>query len=68
MVVRFATWNVGHRFGEHERRLEALIETLRDEQPDIVCLQEVWAMEGSAGVRSGLGVSALDVYAKVYTV
>ncbi len=48
MVVRIATWNVGHRFGEHERRLVALVETLREEQPDIVCLQEVWAMEGGA--------------------
>ena len=46
VAVRFATWNVGHRFGDHERRLEAIVETLRNEQPDIVCLQEVWAMEG----------------------
>jgi endonuclease/exonuclease/phosphatase family metal-dependent hydrolase len=57
--MRFATWNVGHRFGEHERRLEAIVETLRAEEPDIVCLQEVWAMEGGDDqvdlIRDALG-------------
>ncbi len=41
-----ATWNLGHRFGDHERRHEAIIATLRSSNLDIACLQEVWADEG----------------------
>ena len=46
MVVRVATWNLGHRFGDHERRHQAIIATLVSSGADIVCLQEVWAEEG----------------------
>jgi endonuclease/exonuclease/phosphatase family metal-dependent hydrolase len=45
VVVRAATWNLGHRFGEHHRRHQAIIATLRSANLDIVCLQEVWADE-----------------------
>lgn len=37
------TWNLWWRFGEHERRAPAIVEVLRREAPDIVCVQEVWA-------------------------
>lgn len=37
------TWNLWWRFGDHERRARAIVEVLRREAPDVVCLQEVWA-------------------------
>ncbi len=43
--VRVVTWNVWWRFGEWEPRQEAILRTLRDLAPDIVCLQEVWSAE-----------------------
>lgn len=62
MVVRVATWNLGHRFGDFEGRLEAIVATLRAECPDIVCLQEVWAMEGGTD-QVDLLADALDLQA-----
>jgi endonuclease/exonuclease/phosphatase family metal-dependent hydrolase len=46
MAVRVMTWNLGHQFGDHQQRFEAIVTTLRHEAADIVCLQEVWAEEG----------------------
>lgn len=43
MTLRVMTWNLWWRFGDHERREAAIIDVLRREAPDIVCLQEVWA-------------------------
>lgn len=37
------TWNVWWRFGNWERREPAIVETIRRQEPDVVCLQETWA-------------------------
>ncbi len=42
MSLRVMTWNLWWRFGSWERRQAAIIETIRDADPDVVCLQEVW--------------------------
>ena len=60
--MRVATWNLGHRFGDYERRLAAIVATLRAERPDVVCLQEVWAAEGGAD-QVDLLASALSMFA-----
>lgn len=39
------TWNLWWRFGPWEARQAAIAETIRRVDPDIVCLQEVWADE-----------------------
>ena len=57
VVVRVATWNLGHRFGDYERRLAAIVATLRAERPDVVCLQEAWAAEGAAASGGSLRVT-----------
>ena len=46
MTVRLLTWNVWWRFGPWEQRQAAIEATLRKENPDIICLQEVWASDG----------------------
>jgi endonuclease/exonuclease/phosphatase family metal-dependent hydrolase len=38
------TWNVWWRFGDWERREPAIVTVVRDQQPDIVVLQEAWAV------------------------
>ncbi|GAA3447754.1 endonuclease/exonuclease/phosphatase family protein [Planomonospora venezuelensis] len=43
--MRVVTWNVWWRFGPWERRREAILAVLRDLEPDLVGLQEVWADE-----------------------
>lgn len=45
--VRVMTWNLWWRFADWEQRLKAIREVLRDEQPDICGLQEVWASSGT---------------------
>ncbi|MEV4138482.1 endonuclease/exonuclease/phosphatase family protein [Dactylosporangium sp. NPDC049742] len=40
------TWNVWWRFGDWRARHEAILATLRSEQPDVCCLQEAWAVRG----------------------
>jgi endonuclease/exonuclease/phosphatase family metal-dependent hydrolase len=42
------TWNLWWRFGDWRARQEAILATLRAEQPDVCCLQEVWAQRGGA--------------------
>ncbi|KAF4407213.1 endonuclease/exonuclease/phosphatase family protein [Streptomyces lycii] len=44
--MRVLTWNLWWRFGPWEARREAILEVLREERPDIVGLQEVWARNG----------------------
>ena len=42
MRLRVATWNVWWRFGDPERRREAIVAVLRELDADVVALQEVW--------------------------
>lgn len=50
--VRVLTWNVWWRFGPWEARQPAIIETLRQVDADIICLQEVWeSREGESQPR-----------------
>ncbi|MDX6348937.1 MAG: hypothetical protein QOF84_3727 [Streptomyces sp.] len=37
------TWNLWWRFGPWEQRRDAILDVLREERPDVVGLQEVWA-------------------------
>lgn len=37
------TWNLWWRFGPWEQRVAAIVETVRAEAPDVLCLQEVWS-------------------------
>lgn len=45
-VIRVATWNLWGRNGGHERRLPAIVETLRRIDADVIMLQESWAQQG----------------------
>ncbi len=36
------TWNLWWRFGPWEERQRAILDTLRESVPDVLCLQEVW--------------------------
>jgi endonuclease/exonuclease/phosphatase family metal-dependent hydrolase len=40
--MRVMTWNLWWRFGDWRARLDAIAEVVRQEQPDICGLQEVW--------------------------
>jgi endonuclease/exonuclease/phosphatase family metal-dependent hydrolase len=42
------TWNLWWRFGPWEERFAAIVATIAAENPDVVCLQELWASDGSA--------------------
>jgi endonuclease/exonuclease/phosphatase family metal-dependent hydrolase len=46
--VRVMTWNLWWRFGPWEERFAAIVATIAAENPDVVCLQELWASDGSA--------------------
>lgn len=41
------TWNLWWRFGPWEERFGAIVATIAAEDPDVVCLQELWASDGS---------------------
>jgi endonuclease/exonuclease/phosphatase family metal-dependent hydrolase len=43
--LRVLTWNLWHRYGPWEARRPAIAATLERLDPDVVCLQEVWADE-----------------------
>lgn len=43
--MRVLTWNLWWRFGPWEERRQAIEAVLAEEDPDVVCLQEVWAHE-----------------------
>lgn len=56
--LRVLTWNLWHRFGPWEARRPAIAATLARLDPDVVCLQEVWAdeeVELSAELAEHLG-------------
>jgi len=56
--VRVLTWNLWHRFGPWEARRPAIAATLARIDPDVVCLQEVWAdptVGFAAELAEGLG-------------
>lgn len=58
MTLRVMTWNLWWRFGDWELRRHAIVETIRTVNPDVLCLQEVWAQTGgadAAGMASMLG-------------
>lgn len=40
--VRVVTWNLWGRLGDWKERSQAIVETLDELRPDLVCLQEVW--------------------------
>jgi endonuclease/exonuclease/phosphatase family metal-dependent hydrolase len=44
------TWNLWWRFGPWEQRQRAIVETIRATNPDVLCLQEVWAHHSGAGL------------------
>ena len=57
--VRVMTWNLWWRFGDWRARRPAILEVLRRERPDVLCLQEVWdepAEGSSAEIAAALGL------------
>ena len=54
MTLRVMTWNLWWRFGPWEERQRAIVETVRSTIPDVLCLQEVWADAGGAGMAEVL--------------
>ncbi|MEM9748226.1 MAG: endonuclease/exonuclease/phosphatase family protein [Actinomycetota bacterium] len=45
MSLRVMTWNLWWHFGPWEQRWPAIVQTIRDVDPDVICLQEVWSDE-----------------------
>jgi endonuclease/exonuclease/phosphatase family metal-dependent hydrolase len=67
--LRVMTWNLWWRFGPWEQRERAIVDVIREADPDVVCLQEVWAAEGGdeqvdrlAAALGRYGVSTEPVY------
>ena len=52
--MRVMTWNLWWRFGPWEQRAAAIRQVIASEAPDIVCLQEVWSLDGDS-IASWLG-------------
>jgi endonuclease/exonuclease/phosphatase family metal-dependent hydrolase len=52
MTMRVMSWNLWWRFGAWEERRHAIIDTIRATNPDVLCLQEVWA-ETATGAGAG---------------
>jgi endonuclease/exonuclease/phosphatase family metal-dependent hydrolase len=53
MTLRVMSWNLWWRFGDWELRQHAIVETIRAADPDVLCLQEVWAhTAGDAGLAA----------------
>lgn len=46
--LKILTWNIDARVEEREERLETIARIIKTEQPDVVCLQEVWSGAGSS--------------------
>jgi endonuclease/exonuclease/phosphatase family metal-dependent hydrolase len=44
--MRIVTWNLWWRFGPWQARQKAILTALRELRPDVVGLQEVWAVDG----------------------
>ncbi|MET8830580.1 endonuclease/exonuclease/phosphatase family protein [Streptomyces sp. NPDC004610] len=51
--MRVVSWNLWWRFGPWEARQKAVLATLRELQPDIVGLQEVWDADGEGEEDGG---------------
>ncbi|WP_328657982.1 endonuclease/exonuclease/phosphatase family protein [Streptomyces sp. NBC_00334] len=60
--MRVVTWNLWWRFGPWAERREAILAVLRELRPDVVGLQEVWAVDGGENLAEwlacGLGLHA----------
>ncbi|MFB9378098.1 endonuclease/exonuclease/phosphatase family protein [Kineococcus gynurae] len=52
--VRILTWNVWWRFGDWRARREVLLDVIRDADPDVVGLQEVWGFADPADPEDNL--------------
>ncbi len=50
MTLRVMTWNLWWRFGDWKQRRRAIVDTIRAVNPDVLCLQEVWAKSGEPGM------------------
>lgn len=46
MEARVLTWNLWWQFGPWRERQPAILHVLREQEADIICLQEVWGQEG----------------------
>lgn len=46
--LKILTWNIDARVEEREERLETIARMIRTEQPEVVCLQEVWPDAGAS--------------------
>jgi len=55
MTLRLATWNLWWRFGPHEQRQHAIVDTLRSIDADVLCLQEVWSTDDEPGSDEATG-------------
>ncbi|WP_433545519.1 endonuclease/exonuclease/phosphatase family protein [Streptomyces sp. CA-294286] len=53
--MRVLTWNLWWRFGPWDARRKAILAVLREQRPDVILLQEVWAndRENMAGWLAG---------------
>ena len=49
--MRVMTWNLWWRFGPWVERLPAIVAVVREQQPDVVLLQEVWGYRHAADTR-----------------
>jgi endonuclease/exonuclease/phosphatase family metal-dependent hydrolase len=49
--MRVMTWNLWWRFGPWEQRAHAIAAVVRDVQPDVLLLQEVWSAEGTSAAH-----------------
>jgi endonuclease/exonuclease/phosphatase family metal-dependent hydrolase len=45
MSLRVMTWNLWWHFGPWEARQSLLIDTIREVEPDVLCVQEIWSDE-----------------------
>ncbi|WP_217171442.1 endonuclease/exonuclease/phosphatase family protein [Streptomyces sp. AC512_CC834] len=52
--MRVVTWNLWWRFGPWADRQKAILAVLRELRPDVVGLQEVWAVEGGENLAGWL--------------
>lgn len=59
--MRIMSWNLWGRFGPWRERQHAILTTLREVDPDVVTLQEVWEVDGGMSQRT-LVADALGMY------
>jgi len=55
--LRVMTWNVWWRFGPWEARAPAIESVVRDVDPDVLCLQEVWGLPDGTSFASELAAA-----------